>query len=636
MTSHSRGLQLAPRNRALTWAIALAIGTAACGAAEAARLGHARVVSAPGAPMQVVVPLVDLAPEEAANLRIGLADAAAWQRAGLQPPTPLADTTVRVEAGPNAASRVVRIVSNQPPGGDAIDILLDLRSSAGQRQLQVTILVPPRGGAARVQGATVGQPAAPRSAALQQVQVRPGQALWGIAVRHGVADATLYQMLVALWQANPQAFIQNNMNLVRAGETLTIPDAATVRAIDPNEARRIFAEQAEAYARYRARLGAAAGGAAAPRGADGTSGRVEAGQSAAGTSPGTTQDRLRLSSATPGAGANGQSDAAADARVSENRAMADTRQRVDTLQSNVDALNKAAGESGAAGQQSTSGQGASGQGAGAGGVQAGAGGAQGSGDARGASGANATSTAAGPGAGIGAADAPAAGSQAAGTGTTAGSTGTASGSGAAAGQSAAPESGGTAPGNASPGGTGVETSDAGVSGGTASGGNAAGSNAAGGNAAGGAAGAGAAGTSPSAGSAATGRTAAGGAAGASDAKSGNGASASGSTVSGSTASGQAADGAAVQGKADNGKGKGSMPGWLADNLLAIVTAVLALIIFIVAWALRRAGARRSEDEESYDYGEATLDSAALNRKLDTINLDLDQPPSDEPASSRRT
>ncbi|WYX07888.1 hypothetical protein WJ978_17645 [Achromobacter xylosoxidans] len=32
----------------------------------------------------------------------------------------------------------------------------------------------------------------------------------------------------------------------------------------------------------------------------------------------------------------------------------------------------------------------------------------------------------------------------------------------------------------------------------------------------------------------------------------------------------------------------SMPAWLADNLLVIVTVVLALIAFAIAWVLRRA------------------------------------------------
>ena len=54
-------------------------------------------------------------------------------------------------------------------------------------------------------------------------------------------------------------------------------------------------------------------------------------------------------------------------------------------------------------------------------------------------------------------------------------------------------------------------------------------------------------------------------------------------------------------------------------------------VFIIAWALRRAGARRGDDdEETYAYAEPALDTAALNRKLETISLDLDEPPSDEP------
>ena len=74
-----------------------------------------------------------------------------------------------------------------------------------------------------------------------------------------------------------------------------------------------------------------------------------------------------------------------------------------------------------------------------------------------------------------------------------------------------------------------------------------------------------------------------------------------------------------------------MPSWLADNLLVIVTAVLALVAFAIAWLLRRAGTRRGdEDEETYAYNEPVLDAAALDRKLKNINLDLDEPPTDEP------
>ena len=54
---------------------------------------------------------------------------------------------------------------------------------------------------------------------------------------NAVPGASIYQMLVALWRANPQAFIQSNMNLLKAGQKLSIPDADAVRSIDPAEAR---------------------------------------------------------------------------------------------------------------------------------------------------------------------------------------------------------------------------------------------------------------------------------------------------------------------------------------------------------------------------------------------------------------
>ncbi|WP_431521710.1 hypothetical protein [Achromobacter spanius] len=103
-------------------------------------------------------------------------------------------------------------------------------------------------------------------------------------------------------------------------------------------------------------------------------------------------------------------------------------------------------------------------------------------------------------------------------------------------------------------------------------------------------------------------------------------------MDGSTPGAADTDNAAGGASANNTKDvTTSMPSWLADNLLVIVTALLALIAFVIAWLLRRAGARRDDDDEdTYAYNEPALDTAALNRKLDTINLDLDEPPTDEP------
>ncbi|WP_241135378.1 FimV/HubP family polar landmark protein [Achromobacter xylosoxidans] len=593
MTQRSRQVKHARRLKALQWAIALAIGASACSPALAMRVGHSRVVSAPGAPLQALVGLQELTPDEIASLRVSVADEASWQRAGLKPPAPLASLVVRVEDGMDPTRKNLRVRSTQAPSGGAVDLLLDISSSSGQRQVQVSILVPLRGAGAEVSPAAVGTPSR-ASGTAGSVNVKSGDTLFAIAQRNAVPNASIYQMLVALWRANPDAFIQGNMNLVRAGQKLAIPDAATVRAVDPAEARRIFNEHAEAFARYRARLGAAAGAnPSVVKGQDAASGTVARPGDTGVATASQPQDRVRLSSGQAQGGATAQADAQADQRASDARAMADAQGRVNQLQSNVDELNKAvAGQGGATGATGAAGA------AGANGATGGAGaaGASGTPGSTGAAGASGTPGATGA---AGASGTPGA-TGAAGASGTPGSTG-------AAGASGTPGATGAAGASGTPGATGAAGAS-GTPGAT-----------------------GAAGASGSPG--ATGAAGASGTPGAVGATGAPGLSGTPGAAGPSTAAAQQ-DKAAAQASADKNKDKdltSSMPAWLADNLLVIVTAVLALIAFAIAWVLRRAGARRGDDdEETYAYNEPVLDTAALNRKLDSISLDLDEPPTDEP------
>ena len=602
MTQRSRQVKHARRLKALQWAIALAIGASACSPALAMRVGHSRVVSAPGAPLQALVGLQELTPDEIASLRVSVADEASWQRAGLKPPAPLASLVVRVEDGMDPTRKNLRVRSTQAPSGGAVDLLLDISSSSGQRQVQVSILVPLRGAGAEVSPAAVGTPSR-ASGTAGSVNVKSGDTLFAIAQRNAVPNASIYQMLVALWRANPDAFIQGNMNLVRAGQKLAIPDAATVRAVDPAEARRIFNEHAEAFARYRARLGAAAGAnPSVVKGQDAASGTVARPGDTGVATASQPQDRVRLSSGQAKGGATAQADAQADQRTSDERAMADAQGRVNQLQSNVDELNKAvAGQGGATGTPGAAGT------SGANGATGGAGaaGASGTPGATGAAGASGTPGATGA---AGASGTPGA-TGAAGASGTPGATG-------AAGASGTPGATGAAGASGTPGATGA----AGASGTPGTTGAAGASGTPGATGAAGATGA-------------TGASGTPGAVGATGAPGPSGTPGASGAAGPSTAAAQQ-DKAAAQASADKNKDKdltSSMPAWLADNLLVIVTAVLALIAFAIAWVLRRAGARRGDDdEETYAYNEPVLDTAALNRKLDSISLDLDEPPTDEP------
>lgn len=75
--------------------------------------------------------------------------------------------------------------------------------------------------------------------------VAVNQTLGDIAQQVRPAGASLYQTLIALWEANPQAFFNNNMNRLMAGSTLEIPGDAAILALDATAAKR------EVIAQYR-------------------------------------------------------------------------------------------------------------------------------------------------------------------------------------------------------------------------------------------------------------------------------------------------------------------------------------------------------------------------------------------------
>jgi pilus assembly protein FimV len=55
------------------------------------------------------------------------------------------------------------------------------------------------------------------------------------------------QMLVALLKNQPDAFIQGNVNLLRAGAVLKAPSPTAVRAIDTEDARQFLISQQKEF-----------------------------------------------------------------------------------------------------------------------------------------------------------------------------------------------------------------------------------------------------------------------------------------------------------------------------------------------------------------------------------------------------
>ncbi len=328
---------------------ALALAFLAGGAAQAATFGHARLASDAGQPLLILVPVSGLTDADLKALSARPAPAADWVQAGLTPPVPLESLSVSVGADVRPGGRrVLRVGSGLAFTGNLADLLLDVRTATGEQRYQVSLVAPgparaaassnaaqaaEQGGSATVLGASAPHTST-RRVPTGAIAVRRGDTMFAISRRHAVDGVSIYQLMMALQRANPQAFIHDNVNLVRAGASLAVPDINDMLSISDAEARRQFQAQAAAFARMRGRLAGAASSADAGQAAAGAVSPAESRE--AGRPAGSAGDHLRLSES----GHKG-ADTAADARAARGHALKDAESRVEELQGNVQNLNQA-------------------------------------------------------------------------------------------------------------------------------------------------------------------------------------------------------------------------------------------------------------------------------------------------------
>lgn len=175
-------------------------------------------------------------------------------------------------------------------------------------------------------------PAPAAASAASEYTVKPGDTLSRIASRTQSTGVSLDQMLVGLYRSNPDAFINQNMNRLKSGAVLAVPDSGSVQAITPTEARRVIQAQSSDFGGYRQRLAEAAPALKTQESARQAKGSVQAAvedrKPAAAPSP----DKLTLSK--PGAAADAAN------KVSKETEKKDSAARVAELTRNVEELKK--------------------------------------------------------------------------------------------------------------------------------------------------------------------------------------------------------------------------------------------------------------------------------------------------------
>lgn len=321
-------------------AVALLGGLHSSGA-WALELGRVAVRSGLGEPLQAELEITRITAEERASLQIGVAPATQFQAANVERSPVLNGVTFEVVQRPDGRT-VVRIGGNQAVTTPFVDLLVQAQSSSGTLQRSYTLLfdppdlrtppsapepVPAATTATTSEAAdtTRRTAAAPRrntatpQAATRGVRVRTGDTASELANARRYRGVSLDQMLVGMLRANPNAFIDNNINRLKTGAVLDVPSRADVAAINPDEARQLIAAQSRDFNEFRRRLA----GAAQPQQANAerqASGQVqtEVSEPKAAATP---ADKLTLSKPTaPAAAPTPEDKIAADKQQAERQA----------------------------------------------------------------------------------------------------------------------------------------------------------------------------------------------------------------------------------------------------------------------------------------------------------------------------
>ena len=345
-------------------------------AADAAGLGRLTVLSPLGQPLNGEIEIVSLQAGEEQGLSARLAPIEAFRQAGIEPNPVLTGARLTIER--RDGRPFIRIRSPQPINEPFLELLVELQWTGGRLVREYTVLLdPPEYKGPQAIAAAPAKPAAPEAKPLPPVQPQPeakpaapepakepapvaaapaepakpaapgegkyevkkGDTLGEIARQNLPAGVSLNQMLIAIYRANQDAFISQNINLVRAGRILTIPSAEGIGTITAAEANELVQTHRSQFEDYRSRLAAAPAQADALPGQRAVTGQIETKPEA--PAPGAQQDRLRLSKADPQKpAAPGAQAAREDDAASRERALKEAQSRVADLEKNVSDLQK--------------------------------------------------------------------------------------------------------------------------------------------------------------------------------------------------------------------------------------------------------------------------------------------------------
>ncbi|MFZ6755594.1 FimV/HubP family polar landmark protein [Undibacterium sp. Ji50W] len=367
--------------------IAVASSLFMLSSAHATGLGKLTVLSALGQPLRAEIELTSPSKEEVDSLVPRLASPDAFKRSNIDFNSALLSLRFAIEQ--RGQAYVIRVSSAEAMNEPFVDMLLEMNSSNGKLMREYTFLLDPAelrnsqsaqvsnpitvanqpqnaagkntaqngrqlnavanaaAGRAATKAAAAAAPDSNKEAkAAGDYQVRKGDTLGKIAGSYKPEGVSLDQMLVSLYRANPQAFNSNNMNRLKSGQILTIPDAESVRATTGSEAHSVVTAHAADFNAYRNRLADQVANAPAEKtpatGKQSAGGAITAKVKEVPTATSDSPDKLKLSKASPAdatKNAKGKGGSEED-RLAKEKAAAEASARMKELEKNVGDLQK--------------------------------------------------------------------------------------------------------------------------------------------------------------------------------------------------------------------------------------------------------------------------------------------------------
>jgi len=203
--------------------------------------GELDLKSEQGEPLDARIVLVNLGEVDLTTIKVELASAEAHAAAQIPFEQNLSQLAFSVQSSVEHDA-VVRVTSKEPVNADFLQFLVDMAWPQGQLQSEYTITLKLPDTAAT---SSVAVELAQTSSAT--VIVRKDDTLSQIAMEHKTSDVSMTQMMMALHMNNREAFIKDNINLMRTGAVLHLPQVEQVRSITRGEAGRHFAAQMQQW-----------------------------------------------------------------------------------------------------------------------------------------------------------------------------------------------------------------------------------------------------------------------------------------------------------------------------------------------------------------------------------------------------